>query len=148
MKEPNMKVQINIKSKLNAKKIKEQKDTYYSINIDLVNNTDSIARFWIMSCSWQDNWIFNRNTVFFYIQGCDKNYPTIKQIEPGQKLTYNGIIQCKNNAKLNKETDIRLGFVLIKEHDVLKISDFKDVLINKIKKQKDIIWSEPFKIGK
>ncbi|WP_026714003.1 hypothetical protein [Flavobacterium daejeonense] len=136
IKKPNMEVKINIIGKLNSNEFKGKNGTFYSINIDLINNTDATTRFWVLSCSWQDNWIFNGDAIDFYSQGCDKNYPTIIEIKPRQKLTYNGIIHIKSN----KEVGIKLGFVLIKEHDIVKMSDFRSVLINKIKNQKDIIW--------
>lgn len=142
MKKPNMEVKISVIGKLNSNEFKTQSGTFYSVNMDLVNNTDSTIRFWVMSCSWQDNWIFNIDSVVFYSEGCDKNYPIITEIKPRHKITYNGVIHCVDRLKLNKETKIKSGFVLIKENDVLKMSDFTDVLINKIKNQKDIIWGE------
>ncbi len=146
VKDSQMEIQVTT-NKLDSKEFKEHKGSFYSINIELVNNTDSIARLWVMSCSWQDNWIFNIDTMGFYSQGCDKNYPTIKEIGPRQKLTFNGVIHSTNSAKLNNQIDVRLGFVLIKEQDISKMSDFRNVLSNKIENQNEIIWSEPFNIG-
>ena len=34
---------------------------FYSIKIDLINNTDTIFKFWTMTCSWESNWIFDNN---------------------------------------------------------------------------------------
>ena len=143
-----MKVQINIIDKLNPNGFKGQEGTFYSASIDIINNTDSVVRFWVMTCSWQDNWIFNTNTISLYNQGCDKNYPIVTQIPPGQKLTYYGIIHSIYALKQVKINDFKIGFALIKKHDILNMSDFRNVLLDKIKKRKDIVWSDSFKINK
>ena len=147
-KEPCMKVQINITGKLNPNEFKGHGGVFYSICLDLINNTDSVTSFWVMSCSWQDNWIFNTDTVRFYSQGCDKNYPIVEKIEPGQKLTYDGVLHCLDTLNSINQTTIKIGFVLIKEKEFLETSDFRNVLTGKILERKDIIWSESIQIDR
>ena len=143
-KETNMKVQVKISNKLDDE-FRNKKTTFYSVNIDLINDTDSTVSFWLMSCSWQDNWIINSDSVRFYYQGCDSNFPELKQILSGQKLTFIGILQVLSPLKIEIEKDFMIGFVEIKQHEYLVNSDFRNVLIAKIKDKKDIIWSKAFK---
>ncbi|WP_159085971.1 hypothetical protein [Flavobacterium faecale] len=122
-----MEVKVNTVGKLNSNDFDTKSGTFYSIKIDLVNNTNSPIHFWVMSCSWQDNFVFNTDTTYFYSLGCDSNYPIIMEILPRHKLTFNGIIHSNGYVNLNKKNDIKLGFVLInkKEYDILKMSDFR-----------------------
>ncbi len=143
-KETNMKVQVKISNKLDDE-FRNKKTTFYSVNIDLINDTDSTVSFWLMSCSWQDNWIINSDSVRFYYQGCDSNFPELKQILSGQKLTFIGILQVLSPLKTGIEKDFKIGFVEIKQHEYLVNSDFRNVLLAKIKDKKDIIWSKAFK---
>jgi len=146
--ESKMKVQINVVEKLDPDKFKGQKGTFYSANINLINNTDSVTHFWIMSCSWQDNWIFNYDNMHLYNGGCDKNIPKLRHIERGQTLNFNGIVQILDTLTITNQKDLLLGFVIIKEPEILGVTDFKSVLIDKINNRKDIIWSDTFKINK
>jgi hypothetical protein len=139
-----MKVQVKISNKLDDE-FRNKKTTFYSVNIDLINDTDSTVSFWLMSCSWQDNWIINSDSVRFYYQGCDSNFPELKQILSGQKLTFIGILQVLSPLKTGIEKDFKIGFVEIKQHEYLVNSDFRNVLLAKIKDKKDIIWSKAFK---
>ena len=141
-----LKVQVRAINKSNSVQFKDVKGVFYSINIDLINNTDSIIRFWIMKCSWQDNWVSNTDSMHLIDRACDGNFPIHTQIEPGQKITFNGIIVIANTSVIKNHNDFRLGFVLIKKGESSGDSDFRRVLRDKIKTKKDIIWSNAFKI--
>lgn len=147
-KETNLKVKINIINKLDPNKFKEDSGTFYSINIELINNTDSIFRFWIMSCTYGSNLIFNMDSIgFYYYPYCTKNIPVIKEIHPKQKLSYNGILWIIGNLKNIKRQNLKLGFILIKENEIYRDIEFWRILHDKINKKKDIIWSDTFKIN-
>ena len=146
--ESKIKVQVKVVDRLNPDEYKGTKGTFYSAHLDIINNTDSVVRFWVMSCSWQENWIFDTDNISLFYQGCDSNFPVIKQIKQGEKLTIKGIIQVLDTLKVTKQRVGILGFVLIKEHDISSASDFRRVLSDKIDKRKDIIWSANFSINK
>lgn len=147
-KKSNLKVQVKIIEKLNNAEFKGREGTFYSLKINLINNTDSIIRFWSMNCSWEDTWIAKTNTLRLFNRGCDRNFPEIMQIGPRKKITYNGIAHVIYTTGVPKETDFWLGFIFIKEDEVLKELDFNKVLDYKIENKKDIVWSEHFKIDK
>ena len=84
--------------------------------------------------------------MHLYPSKCDGNYPHVIQIEPGQKITYNGILQIANTSVIENHADVRIGFVLIKEKEIFDYYDFFKILHDKIKAKKDIIWSDAFKI--
>ena len=146
-KKSNINIQVKIGEKLNSAKFKQEGD-FYIVDIDLCNNTDSVISFWSMSCSWEENWLSNNNALNLYNQGCDNNSPIIKQIEPDKKLTFKGVVHVYEDIKDIKRSEVKLGFILIKKNETSNGSDFRKILISKLKERKDIIWSEPFKIDK
>ena len=118
---------------------------FYSINLDLINNTDSIFKFWTNSCSWQSNWLFNTNALGFYVE-CPKNVPVITQIKAHEKITYKGIIELRDTSYTRSL--FKVGFVVIKQNEVINDPGFVSILTTKIGTGKDIIWSESFKLSK
>jgi len=146
VKEPNVRIQVKVVDKLELDKFKDLGCTFYSANIELLNNTDRLIKFWSMNCSWQDNWISTSDSLSLFNEGCTRNFPKIYQINPKNKVVYKSIICVKGSVSDMKERNIKLGFVLINELEISKDSEFEKVLSMKIKEQKDIIWSESFKI--
>jgi len=140
-----MKVQVNIVKKLNPIEFKVKKGIFYSVKIDLINNTDSDFKFWVMTCAWEETWVGDHE-LRLYKHGCDGNFPKIKLIEPGQKIIYNGIVHFDDTVRLSSNSNFKLGFVHIKENDVSKARDFYKLLSEKIKEHKDIIWSNSFNL--
>ena len=132
----------------------------------MINNSDSVICYWIMNCSWDDNWIFDNKQLSLYPQECTRNFPVKEQINPYHKKVIKSIVYVKDSLKLTKDKYFkgnniyvkirpdyingkffRIGFVLVKKEEVSTTSDFREILYDKIKEQKDVIWSDPFKIG-
>ena len=145
-KESRLRVQVKVNNKLTSEEYKKMEGVFYSIDIDLINDTDSTIHFWMMSCSWMDNMRFSTAKAYLYLWGCDKNWPELCQIESGHKITYNGVLRIENASIIKNHKDIKLGFVLIREGETSGNSDFERVLSDKIKRKKDFIWSNAFKI--
>jgi len=152
LRDSNFKVKVTIIEKLSPDKFKNLniKGNFYSANIELSNNTDSIFSFWIMNCSWQDNFTFNTDSIGFFSWGCDKNFQVLKQLVPHQKLIYKVIIHVLYPSNVRNKTDMKLGFIWIKqeEYGIFKYIDYQALCNNKIRDKKDILWSDPFKINK
>lgn len=117
----------------------------HSIQVELVNNTDSLFSCWLMTCSWTDNFIFNSDSLQLYIPACDGNSPVVYEIRPGKQLTLLG--ECMSTYKWKPNENIKLGLVLIREQELSYLNFFNiDSLLNsKIKNKRDIIWSDPIK---
>ena len=145
-KSKNIIANVTVIERLNPKSLQVKKGIFYSIKIDLINNTDTVLKFWTMTCSWQINWIFENRQFRFFVN-CPKNYEIIKQIEPHEKIVYNGIIELVDTTYVVSDKRFKVGFVLVKDNEADRIG-FISTLDNKIKINKDIIWSEPFKIDK
>src|ERR1035437_843466 len=142
---PNLDVQVDNITKM---KSKDNKDCdLFSVSVNLMNNTDSVVRYWTMTCSWQENWVYNYNTIHFHYDDCDSNFPTLEELKPNQKKTFNGVIENWHSLNTLSIKYYKIGFVLINEKEVAHDSDFEKVLVDKIKNKKDIIWSKAFELN-
>lgn len=141
----NLTIKISAVKEINPIFEDENRLKFYSLNLDLINNTDSIFKFWTNSCSWQSNWIFNVKTITLYVD-CPKNVPIISYIKPHDRITYNAIIDLNDTVQI-RSIEAKVGFVVVKQKEVTKESDFIEILRGKIKNKKDIIWSESFKLS-
>ena len=136
---------VSIINKVNPVDLQEDQGIFYSVKIELINNTDSVFRFWTETCSWQRNWIFVNSSFNFYVD-CKSNFPQMSQIEPNERIIYNGIIAIDDTTHLSGIKELKLGFVLVKKNEVKHAYEYIPLLMDKIKTRKDIIWSETFKI--
>jgi len=137
----NLHVKVEIANKISPSEINEKEGEYYSININIINNTDSTVRFWALSCWWQDNFVFNANNVGLYYPKCSKNSETIKEVASGKSLTYTGILHI-HNKKINIEKGFKLGLIFVRENEYKLYMDFDKILLDKKNRNKDIIWCD------
>lgn len=142
----NIKIQVSVIEKLSPDKFKDHEGTFYSVNIDMFNNTDSIIKFWTMYV-WQVNWISNTKELHLYMpNNIDQDYSLIQQIDSGQKITLKGEIYVLGTLKDIQKKNFKLGFIFIEKKEANSMNNFLRLLVKKRKEGKDIIWSEPFKI--
>jgi len=142
-----IKSQVAIIDRVDPHNLQVVSGRFYSVKIDLINDTDTTLDFWTMSCSWQDNWVIEDKSLLFFIY-CRKNTPKLVRLEPREKMTYNGIVELVDTINLNTSKEYRMGFVLVKKNEVRLDSYFPTVLYKKIDAKEDIYWCEPFKINK
>ena len=154
-KKKSLEIQVKVLEQIDKSEFYEEKGVFYSANIDLINNTDTVIRFWAWTCEWQDNWFCNEDSIEVYCQGCDKNFLTVREIKPGETFTYDATLKILCNLESIKGKDIKLGFILIKEKEfemsldfgIDEMNDFLRLVYDKHKKGKDIFWSNSFNIN-
>ena len=139
-------IQINIANKVTSEEFEKLDGFFYFISINLINYTDSTLYFWSMTCSWEENWVFNNNVIKLYGHACDNNSPCIRMLEPGKSFNFKGIVHIFEDLKYIENNGIRLGFVFINKNEISNVSSFREILDFKFKERKDIIWSGPLKI--
>jgi hypothetical protein len=116
-------------------------DNYLLIEARLVNNTDSVADFLILSCAVYDNFISNSKSISILPNNCNRNTTFPIKLEPHQIFSVPLVLHSINMSdQVNNQ--LRIGFVLISKEDP------KEPLletINKLKEKKEnLIWSNYF----
>ena len=116
----------------------------YDINLSLVNKSTKPVSFWIMKCSWPNNFIIDGEKMSFYSEECNGNFPTVKNIKPSDSINYNASIftLLTDESKLKK---IRIGFIYVDAERYSSFNDYLSIMEDK-SKQDSIIWSMPLQL--
>jgi hypothetical protein len=143
---PALDVRVNNIIKMDS--LKDKANSYYSVNIDLINKTDSIVQFWTMTCSWQSNFVYSSELIGLDFDLCDSNFPRMVKLKPNQKKTFKGTLVKESSTKNFNTISYKIGFVFINEKGLYNGPDFSRILTAKINKKQDIIWSNKFELNK
>lgn len=125
----------------------EEDASFFEVSIEIENISNSPISFWMMSCSWQDNWTFSTELLGFYPQECPGNFPKLAEMLPHDKLVLKSLLFIKASGDLNKNLSYRLGFIFIGKDEVTIDEDFFKVLNEKKQNQNSIIWSEKLRLN-
>ena len=112
----------------------------YHFKMSILNQTDSTYGFWLMTCSYEDNFKFNTSVIQFKGKACDSNFPELIELPSWKEH----IIEDELVANLNvikQEKDIRLGLILVAKDDYSYSSG--GFIFEKRYQRKGIIWSKP-----
>ena len=127
------------------------KDSVIEKRFDLeltIKNTSKMSMFiWLMSCSWEDNFLVNNNYIVIAGHACDKNIPTIVEIKPGEKKIYNTVLvksikfdyPCKSCIYGRQVEETKVGLILIS--DISKRDYIDYILSMEDRSRWEIIWS-------
>ena len=118
----------------------------FNIALTLINETYKPISFWIMNCSWQQNFIINYPSIVYEGIDCNSNYPIKRTMKPNDSITFNGIVAINErflNGLQDKNKKLRIrntnfGFVYI--DSISDESSFLDSIMDRNKQDK-IIWS-------
>ena len=126
----------------NKKQVIENK---YPVKITIQNNSDSLFDFWLMSCSFEDSFIFSSDVIRFFNQDCDKNIPKLINLEVGEKYELYGNVEILDINKLKGKNNLRMGFILIKGSDYNMHSkpfhSLNDYIFNR-RRNNNYLWSD------
>ncbi len=128
------------------------KQTQYDIKIEIKNNSNKAAFIWLMTCSWEDNFQFNNNYIYFYRDGCDSNFPELRKIDSGESKIYE--ISIRKSIKFEYPCEYciygpqvettKLGLIIIDDLFEPKLDAFLGYkLAMEDKSLWRIIWSNP-----
>jgi hypothetical protein len=118
-------------------------DTYIAVSTELTNNTDSIVRYLMWSCSSSESYTIDMKGLDVYPVECDKNYPKVYNLWPNEKMKKAVELTTPNSVESIKNKKFRIGFrdvtIYKQEEAYLK---FKEIGTTK-----EIIWSDSLTIN-
>ena len=125
------------------------------IDLKIKNNSAKPIFIWLMSCSWEDNFLVNNNYMYIKGHDCDKNIPKIVEIQPGESKFYNTTLiksikfdyPCKYCVYGKQVETTKLGLIVI--NDIFKREFIDYLLFMEDQSKWTIIWSNPlYLLGK
>jgi hypothetical protein len=64
------------------------KQKYFDIALEIKNKSDRAIALWLMTCSYNRNFIINNNYIFIRGHECDSNVPAIVRLKSGESKRY------------------------------------------------------------
>jgi hypothetical protein len=114
----------------------------YLISTEIINDTDTNLKFWIMSDSWYDNFGYNEHFQFFD-KNSNKSIPELKVIKSSESMTFVAKLWVSDSIKKSRINELKAGFVLIYEHEYKKLHGMQsipEIAKQKQKMNRDLIW--------
>jgi hypothetical protein len=119
-------------------------DNYFLIEARLVNNTDSIVNFLILSCSLYNNFLVDSKDIIIQPNDCNRNTTYPIRLKPNQIFAVPLILHPKSGI-LDIDNPIRIGFVF-KAPTINSIEPLLESLNSLKVEQENLIWSNSFKL--
>jgi len=114
----------------------------FDIKLSITNKSVKPVSFWMMTCSWEDNFIINNDYLNFIGKGCDRNFPTTRHLNPNDSLIFIANVRKSNSSRYQSVEASKFGFVFIDSIRCAKIDDYNNIIGDKSNQDK-IIWSNP-----
>jgi hypothetical protein len=112
----------------------------YSIDVLVKNNRDSNIEFWLMTCSWEENFIFDNPKIIFYNHGCDVNFPIVKLLKSLQEYHFKAKVKVLHSLKDINAENLKFGFVLMETSTKINVSNFIRIRDLYFETRKNMIW--------
>ena len=142
VRQKDLQIKVEVSEKMNLQLSSTFDIDCYPVKISLINNTDTTLRYCIMTCSWEDNFVLTSDSVNLFALGCDHNFPTVKEILPGDTIVYkNEYLRVFRWSGKQKTANVKLGFIFIRNNES-KVNTFDSILSEKRKIKTDVIWSD------
>jgi hypothetical protein len=131
------------------------KEKRFDVQISIINNSDSAISIWLMTCSWEDDFLVNNTYISFAGKNCDGNFPMIVRIEPKDSLLLNTTLArsilwdnpCKNCiGKPSRVPTTKIGLIYIDKINCKGFFEYINIIEDK--SQWNIIWSNSLDLSK
>ncbi len=124
---------------------------YYDITVEIKNTSVKPIHIWLMTCSWEDNFIVNNNYMSIKMRPCDHNFPTPVEFKPGESKVYQTTLMksikfdypCQNCIYGPQVETTKLGLIIIDDIFKNKLGMFGYDLCMEDKSKWRIVWSNP-----
>jgi hypothetical protein len=113
----------------------------YDIKLSIINRSNYPIAFWIMSCSWEDDFIINNDYVYFKGRNCNANFPWIRHLNPNDSLILTPTV-WESYTEYQPVKTTKFGLIYIDSAKYKHGQDFNEIIMDK-SKYDHIIWSDP-----
>jgi hypothetical protein len=124
-----------------------EKHKAFSIKLSIKNKSIKPVSFWLMTCSWEDDFIINNDQFIFFGRECDNNSPWITHLNPNESKELNTTIIKIEGTRYPNVMATKFGLIFI---DTLRCRNFFDYnsIIGDKSKFDTIIWSNALYLNK
>ena len=114
----------------------------FDVKLSIINKSEEPVSFWIMTCSWDENFIINNDYISFLGWGCDSNYPRLKHLNSNSRFDLKAAVIKYDFTRYQPIKTTKFGLIFIDSAICTNIRDYDNIIGDKSKQDK-IIWSNP-----
>jgi hypothetical protein len=126
------------------------KQKYFDFSLEIKNTSNDTIQIWLMTCSWENNFIVNNNYMTILGNECDSNFPTVIEFKPGESKVYtNTLIKslkfdypCDGCAWPQVE-ETKLGLIIVDNIFKNTFGTLGYLLAMDDKSKWRVVWSNP-----
>jgi hypothetical protein len=118
----------------------------YDVRLSIRNKSNKPISFWMMTCSWEDNFIVNNDYIYFLGHACDGNSPWITHLKSNESKVLTASIIKIENTRYQSVESTRFGLIYIDSMSC-KSPSFFDEIIGDKSKHDTIIWSNALSLS-
>ena len=124
---------------------------FFDISLEIKNTSDRSIKIWLMTCSWEDNFITNNNYISFIRHECDSNFPTLVEFKAGESKVYKNTIAqstkfhnpCESCINGSQVETTKLGLIVIDDVSKSSLNILSYDVAMKDKSKWKMVWSNP-----
>ncbi len=119
----------------------------FDVDVTIKNISSKSMFIWLMSTSWEDNFLINNNYIYFAGRDIDHNFPTLVEIKPQESKLYRSTLvksikfdyPCQNCIYGKQVETTKLGLIVITDVYKAEYADYNTLMEDKSKW--NIVWS-------
>lgn len=114
----------------------------FDVKLSIINKSEDSVSFWVMNCSWDENFKINNDYIRFVGRGCDSNFPVLKHLKAKDRIELKATLIKYDFTMYQSIKTTKFGFIFIDTTNCKEPGDFDNIIGDKSKQDK-IIWSNP-----
>ena len=118
----------------------------FDINLSIINKSIKPISFYLMSCSWEDNFIVNNDYIDFKGHSCDKNFPRLNHLKSNDSIVLKTTVIKYEMTRYQNIVTTKFGLVFIDTSSCKSPMNFDEIIGDKSKHDK-IIWSNALNLN-
>lgn len=124
----------------------------FDVQLTIRNTSEKPVFIWLMSCSWEDNFLINNSYIYIKGHACDKNVPEIVELKPNESKSYTTTLiksikfdYAPEHTVYGKQVETtKMGLIIVNDVNKEDLKSFLNYrLLMDDKSTWKIIWSNP-----
>jgi hypothetical protein len=119
----------------------------YHVRLSIINTSNEKVSFWLMGCSWWENFVVNNDYTYISGWDCDCNAPVRKHLNSHDSLVLKTAIIARLDSRYQNIETTKLGLIFIDSTKCKTWIDYQSIIGDKSRWDK-IIWSNALYLNK
>jgi hypothetical protein len=119
----------------------EEKNSYFLVEVKLINNTDTLFETVTFNCTTYINILYDSKQLKLFKFPCSRNFPIVLRLKPKQEFSISILLQTESTSSVFLDP-VKFGFIVFNPKN-FDISNVHNRFMEMRDKQENVIWSDP-----